>query len=171
MSGWVECVRGWLSWIGDLGTLVTILIALCGIWMWFKGVFTPLRRLGLGLASRKIAVFAKGDRLVSLKRLLEDSQLINVRNIVDIPTPGDLGRCEQASVFLVDWSDWGDNIENILQKKRDSVALIVYAAPGAIPLTMMARLDETRHTIVANFRGRALNDVIIAMMSTAGAAI
>ncbi|MBI4753836.1 MAG: hypothetical protein HY778_00090 [Betaproteobacteria bacterium] len=169
MSDLFGAARTVLSVLGDVGTIIAVAGAVACVWLWAKGILPVVLRLGKGLAKRKIALFAKGDHLGSLSALLTDSGLIDGANIIDIALSGDIGKSEKASIYLVHWGDWGSEIEEILRRKKDSDALIVYAAPGAIPVPMMAKVDGARNAIVANFRGRALNDVIIAMMSTSGA--
>ncbi len=77
---------------------------------------------------------------------------------------------EKATLFLVFWPDWQDDIQEILNKKDDGVALIVYAPPdpntGQIPRDKTALLDSYRNTILVNFRGRLLNDIVASMITT-----
>jgi hypothetical protein len=139
--------------------------ALC---LWARGVFPALLRLGNGLAKRKIALFAKGDNLSSLKNLLMDSKLFRARNICEITKIEDIGRAEGATMFLVFWHDWTLEIADILEMKPDDCALIVYAPydRGRIPDDQMKNLDGKRHTAVTNFRGRLLNDIVASMITT-----
>jgi len=66
------------------------------------------------------------------------------------------------------WPDWSDSLADILNKKPDECALIVYApyGRGRIPDEQMKQLDGTRNTAVTNFRGRLLNDIVTAMITT-----
>lgn len=134
-----------------------------------RGIAPVLWRLGSGLANRKIALFAKGENLPSLKNLLLDSKLIRSKNILDVTSPGDIGRAREATVYIVFWHDWaGADIDAILNQKPDSCALIVYAPYDRemIPAAEMKKLDGKRHTAVTNFRGRLLNDIITSMITT-----
>lgn len=107
-------------------------------------------------------------RLNSLRSLLTDSKLFRKNNIFEITTTRDIGKAEEASVYLVFWHDWADDIAQILEKKPDACALIVYAPyeKGRIPDEQMKNLDGKRHTAVTNFRGRLLNDIVTAMITT-----
>ena len=80
----------------------------------------------------------------------------------------DIGKAEETSVYLVFWHDWVDNITQILDKKPDACALIVYAPyeNGKISDEQMKNLDGKRHTAVTNFGGRLLNDIITSMITT-----
>lgn len=156
-----------LSAIGIIETILLVAGIIYGLVLWFRGILPVLYRLGNGLAKRKIALFAKGDNLSSIKNLLSDSKLFR-QKIIDIPSKNDLGRAEEASVYLVYWHDWSDEINDILNKKPDSCPMIVYAPynKGRIPDDQMENLDGKRNTSVTNFRGRLLNDVVTAMITT-----
>jgi hypothetical protein len=133
-----------------------------------RGIAPVLWRLGNGLANRQIALFAKGDNLPSLKNLLLDSKLIRSKNIIDVTAPGDVGRARAATVYIVFWHDWANDIDAILNQKPDKCALIVYSPYDRekIPMEEMKKLDGKRHTAVTNFRGRLLNDIITSMITT-----
>ena len=77
---------------------------------WARGIVPVLYRLGNGLSRRKIAVFAKGDVLVSLENILRDCKLFKQTNIITIATEGDMDAANSATVFLVYWPDWKDNV-------------------------------------------------------------
>lgn len=136
--------------------------------LWARGIIPVLFRLGNGLSRRKIAVFAKGDALVSLENILRDCNLFRQNNIVRIATDGDIGAANSATVFLVYWPDWKANIEDVLREKSDGTALIVYAPQeyGFIPKETMSLLDKQRNVVVNNFRGRLLNDIVVSMITT-----
>ena len=136
---------------------------------WIIGKTSPaLRRLINGLDRRKIAIFAKGDNLTSLKDLLKDLKLFSDEDIIAITGMGDTGRAEKATVFLVYWSDWKDDIKAILDKTLDTTPLVVYAPQelGSIPPDAIKALNTKRHCVIANFRGRLLNDIVLSMITT-----
>lgn len=155
--------------VGGIDTVILIIVVLRAIYRWVRGISPALFRLGNGLARRKIAIFAKGDNLTSLKSLLTDSELFtNSNNIYGITDPQDIGKAEDATVYLVYWHDWADHIEDILRQKPDKCALVVYAPYNLprIPDEQMKNLDGKRHTAVTNFRGRLLNDIVTSMITT-----
>lgn len=147
--------------------VLSILIVGCVI-LWVKGISRSLYRLGNGLAKRRIAVFAKNDNSTSLRSLLLQSKLFRDKNIFSITKKEDIGIAERASVYLMFWPDWKDCLDEILAMKPDSCALIVYAPRehGPISEPNMVKLDGKRHTAVTNFRGRLLNDIVTAMITT-----
>mgnify|MGYP001606276633 FL=1 len=164
----METIKIFLDFAGYISTIIVIVGVIAGVVVWFSGISPALYRLGNGLAKRKIAVFAKNDNAVSLKSLLTDSKLFKKNNIFEITCKDDVGKAEEASVYLVHWHDWADDISEILSKKPDKCAMVVYAPydKGRIPDEQMKNLDGKRHTAVTNFRGRLINDIVTAMITT-----
>ncbi len=155
--------------LGYISTILVIFIIIAGIIAWLKGIIPVLFRLGLGLARRKIVVFAKNDNLISLKSMLSDSKLFNKKNIIDITKKDDFGKSENKTLFLVNYHDWDENdIKAILDKKIDGASLIVYAPQslGFISKDIMTILNEERNVVVTNFRGRLLNDIVVSLITT-----
>jgi hypothetical protein len=157
-----------LAVVGAVESIVLVIGLIWGVSLWVRGISPALLRLGNGLAKRKIAIFAKGDNLGSLKHLLVDSKLFNGKNIYEVSKIEDIGRAECATMYLVVWHDWAQDIAEILRQKPDKCALIVYAPydRGRIPDDQMKMLDGKRHTAVTNFRGRLLNDIVASMITT-----
>lgn len=157
-----------LDYIGHASTIIVVISTLAAVILWFKGILPVLLRLGNGLAKRKIAIFAKAENLTSLQNLLMHSGLFSQKNIVGITKKEDIGAAERATVYLVHWNDWSGDIDDVLRQRKDSEALIVYApdGPGSIPQDKMKILDGKRNTAVTNFRGRLLNDIVTAMITT-----
>jgi len=164
----LNTIRTNIENIGIAQTVFWLAVVVMGAWGILSGILPVLIRLGRGLAKRKIAIFAKGDRLQSLKALLLDSKLFKVKNIKEISSVSDVGRAECCTVFLVFWDDWKDDIEIILDEKYDSTALVVYAPLelGNIPQKRMYEIGERRNVTVTNFRGRLLNDIVVSMITT-----
>src|SRR6266849_624880 len=103
------------------GILVIALLA--GIYGWSRGIIPAMVRLGNGFAKRKIAILAKGDQFISLKDLLVDSKLFKAKNIIQVSSKKDFGRAEQSTLYLVFWPDWQNELNEILQSKKDGDAL------------------------------------------------
>ena len=157
-----------LTWVGYAETALLICGLLWTLILWWRGILPVLLRLGNGLAKRKIAIFAMGDNLTSLKSLLLGSGLFRAKNMCEVSKLEDIGQAESATVLLVFWHDWEKSLQEILLKKRDRCPLIVYApvSKGRIPDDQMKALDGVRNTSVTNFRGRLLNDIISSMITT-----
>lgn len=134
-----------------------------------KGVLPALYRLGSGLAKRKIAIFAAPTAYGELRQLLIDSKLFKTGNITHVHSPAELDVAKSASIHLVFWPDWATSLDSLLEARRADVPCIIYApqSQGLIERPDMNRLDEHhRHTTVTNFRGRLLNDIVTAMITT-----
>ncbi len=168
MNAFLATVNHYLGIIATIETIALVAGIVWGTILWIRGIFPALLRLGNGLAKRKIALFAKGDNVTSISHLLTDSALLKSRNLIPITKPEDMGRAESATMYLVVWADWAENIHAILGMKPDKCALIVYAPyeGGRIPDEQMKMLDGKRHTAVTNFRGRLLNDIVASMITT-----
>lgn len=149
-------------------TALFVVGAIYGTYLWGRGIFPALLRLGNGLARRRIALFAASDTGSSLRHLLMDSGLFRERNICEITKKEDIGRAQGATVYVVYWPDCGEYIHEILQQKPDKCPLIVYAPydQEKIPDAQMKMLDGKRHTAVTNFRGRLLNDIVGSLITT-----
>ena len=152
--------------IGGISKLLMIL-GFCYIaFLAIKGVLSVLYRLGIGLCKRKIAIFASNE-YESLKSMLVDSNIFKKSNIMQVNL-NDLDKAANESMFLVHWKDYQDKIDDILRIKKDSTALIVYAPQneGRIEPDKMEKINSHRNTIVVNFRGRLLNDIMISLITT-----
>jgi hypothetical protein len=154
-----------LDWVGRVSAALWLIAIIVGISGWVNGIRPAVIRLGTGFAKRKIAIFEKGD---SLKKLLLDSKLFKSKNIIEISSRGDFGRAEQATIYLVYWPDWPDAMLDMLKRKKDGTALVVYAPQdkGRIPQDVIDAINEERNVAVSNLRGRLLNDIVGCLITT-----
>ncbi len=152
-----------LGALGGLFILIFIGTTIYTVYVIITGVLPVWCRMGIALSRRKIAIFAKNDDLINL---LTDSKLFKKKNIIKIEE-NSLGRAESADLFLINWQDYEEQIDEILGRKEDSKGLVVYVPPenGNIPEETMCRMNKHRNVIVVNVRGRLLNDVFISMIT------
>ena len=152
--------------LGGIGTLVSTIGAVYIVVMVIRGVFPVLYRLGMGLSNRKIALFAENE-FEALKSVLVDSKLFREKNIIKIDKKG-LKKARPFSLLLVHWKPFEGELKNILDLKRDNAALIIYApqSEGFIDKEMVEKINLERNTIIVNFRGRLLNDILTSMITT-----
>lgn len=157
-----------LNYLGYFSTILVLITIFLAIIAWVKGIFPAIIRLGNGLSKRKIAIFAKSDNLPSLTSLLIDSGLFLEKNITKISKEEDFGKSEDSTLFLIYWPDWKDKILEIASRKKDNEALVIYSPKSAeqIPENITAELDKGRNVTLVNFRGRLINDMVIAMITT-----
>jgi len=149
-------------------TFFSLIALIWGVISWLRGTLPTLIRLGNAISTRKIAIFARGDDLDTLKGLLLESKLFKEKNILSISSEGNIGRAERAKLLLVFWPDWEDKIAQILKLHRDNTALIVYAPAGSkhVPDDVLAELNNKRYFTLVNARGRLLNDVFTSLITT-----
>lgn len=149
---------------------VTTLILIAGIiysfYLWARGILPVLYRLGTGLSRRRIAVFAE-EEFESLKNMLIDSRIFKEKNIIRIHK-NDLKKAESFTLLLVHYKPFAGEMEKILSLKKDAHALIVYAPKneGSIGNELLEKINGERNSILVNFRGRLMNDILGCMMTT-----
>ena len=142
--------------IGFFYTIINVARGLLPVWI----------RIGMGLTKRKIAILA-ASKSSDLKDLLVDSRLFREKNIILVDVES-LDRAGSATMILVHWEPFKSYIDRILEIKKDSDALIIYAPQkeGFIEKEDMDKISSRRHTIIVNFRGRLLNDIYTSMITT-----
>jgi hypothetical protein len=159
-------ILNFVGWITAIYVIVSTAILIWGI---VSGFLPVLFRLGLGLWGRKIVIVANNDDLDNLEALLSESRLFKRGNILRASGRGQLETISRASVILAYWPHCKDDIDEILSRKKENSPLIFYAPHhgGHIPIEIMKRLEERKHVVVNNFRGRLMNDVVTSMITTA----
>lgn len=153
-----------LNVLGYVSTLIVLAGACFAVISYVRGILPVWWRLGQGLSNRRIAVFAE-EEFKDLHDLLVDSRLFQKSNIIQIGKTS-LKKAEVCTVFLMHWGSFAGEIDEILRMKSDTTALIVYARPGEIDNATMAKINQHRNTIVVNFRGRLMNDILVSMITT-----
>ncbi|MBP1223676.1 hypothetical protein [Flavobacterium sp. 1355] len=152
--------------VGGFSTLIAILTFVYSSYIIFIGIIPVWVRLGKGLSNKKIAVYAEQE-FDNLKDLLLDSGLFKEKNIERISTSA-MKKGERHTMMLVNYIEFSNKIPEILKYKKDSDSLIIYAPQkdGRIDQQIMDQINENRNSIVVNFRGRLLNDIITSMITT-----
>ncbi|MCI5120962.1 MAG: hypothetical protein D3908_07215 [Candidatus Electrothrix sp. AUS4] len=152
--------------VGGLTTVSAIAGAAYTLYLLIKGVFPVWVRLGLGLSKREIAVFAEGE-YGNLRDILVDSGIFKAKNIKKIDKQL-IKKAETISLFLVHWKCFESEIDSILAIKRYSDALIIYAPQheGFIDKDILSKINAQPNSIIVNFRGRLLNDILISIITT-----
>lgn len=151
---------------GGLSTIVIIVGFCWGIYLALSGMLPVWYRLGTSLSRRKIAIFAD-DKYGDFKAMLVDSGLFKEKNILKIERDS-LKKAESYDFYLVDYKSYAQEMNAIIDMKKDAVALLVYAPPGQVAAEVMGRINSGRNSILVNMRGRLLNDVFVSMLTTGG---
>ena len=152
--------------VGGVTTSLAIVGTIYAVYLVVKGVLPVWYRLGMGLSKRKIAIFAE-EEYSNLKGMLIDSNLFTSKNIMKIDKQS-IKKAEAITLLLVHWKCFEQEIDTILKIKRDSHALIIYApqSEGLIDKNSLEKINSERNSIIVNFRGRLLNDILTSMMTT-----
>ncbi len=150
--------------VGGLTTSFAILGFLYLLYLVLKGVLPVWYRLGLGLAKRRIAIFAEHS-YDELKSLLVDSRIFSKKNIVKIGL-NEIKKAANETIFLISWKDAASNIDDILNQAKDDTAIIIYASPKDIDGDSMKKINAQRNAVIVNFRGRLLNDILTTMVTS-----
>lgn len=145
--------------VGFLGLIYTIIC-------WSIGITPVIFRLGIALWERKIAIFGSLEVYDSLKSALTDSNVFKEKNIVHIKSDN-IDKAKNETIFLVDWDTFGNKIEEVFSARRDhQTAIVIYAKPQSIPPDKMNSIANRANTVVVNFRGRLLNDILNSLITT-----
>ncbi|KTD25067.1 hypothetical protein [Legionella maceachernii] len=154
------------SIIGGVTVLFAVLAFFYKICCWFLSIAPVVLRFGNALWRRDIAIFSSNDGYTSLKQTLKDSGIFKESNIEQIPNDN-IERCKNKTIFLVDWDSWGDKIEQVFNARRDhQTAVVIYAKPASISSEKMNDIGNRPNTVVVNFRGRLLNDILTSLLTT-----
>lgn len=148
--------------VGGLFTLITLI-----------AFFIPrvrhfvilLYRIIKGFYNRKVAIFANADEFNNLKNVLLDTDLFHEKNIIQIDEKS-ISKAEDSTIYLVDFSSFHEQLNEILRLKKDKTALIVYAPNKDISKDKFEEISNLRNTTITNFRGRLTNDIVSFMMTT-----
>jgi hypothetical protein len=152
--------------VGAFSTIFMMASFIYVAYLVIKGVLPVWYRLGIGLSARKVAIFADIE-YESLKSMLVDSGMFKEENIFQVHNNA-LKKAESESLFLVHWKDYQDKINEILTIKKDSAALIIHAPQneGRIDDQSLSEINSHRNSIIVNFRGRLMNDILTSMITT-----
>jgi len=152
--------------IGGLTTILLVIGVFYKTFCWFWGITPVIFRLGIALWKREIAIFSSLEHFNSLKSCLTDSWIFKEKTIIHIEDKN-IEKAKNKTVFLVDWESFWEKIEDIFNTRRDhQTPIIIYAKPQSIPHCKMDDIANRPNTIVVNFRGRLMNDILNSLITT-----
>lgn len=130
------------------------------------GVSPLVFRIGKAVWRRKIAVIGNSESFSMLNECIADSGVFKKNNVIHITTEN-IDKVKDYSVLLVDWESSGTQIDQIfMARKNHNTAVIIYAKAGSIPHEKMAEIANKANTVVVNFKGRLLNDILNSLITT-----
>lgn len=152
--------------VGGLATILMIFSFLYVSYLVIKGVFPVWYRLGIGLSKRKVAIFGSVEVFESIKASLTDSKIFKEKNVVHIKLDN-IDKAKDETIFLVDWETFENKIEQVFSaRKNHQTAIVIYAKPASVPNEKMSDIANRANTVVVNFRGRLLNDILTSLITT-----
>ena len=152
--------------VGGLTVTLAFLAFVYRLACWAFGITPIVFRLGIALWQRKVAIFGNAEIFESLESSLIDSNIFKKKNIVHI-SADNIDKAKDETIFLVDWGTFGDKIEQIFSaRKNHQTAIVIYAKPASIPQDKMSDIANRANTVVVNFRGRLLNDILTSLITT-----
>lgn len=130
------------------------------------GVSPIIFRIGKALWSRKIAIIGSTESYTVLYECIADSGVFKRKNIQHI-TIENIDKAKEYYVILVDWESSNSQIDHVfLARRNHNTAVIIYAKAGSIPRDKMAEIADKSNTVVVNFKGRLLNDILSSLITT-----
>lgn len=158
--------------VGGAFTLAAVFSLLLTFIFWVLGITPLLWRLGLGRWIRKIAIVADDLVCGELKKDLVDSGIFRESNVRPI-SKNHLSQIKNHSLILVYYQSFNENeIRQMLNDKQSSAGMIFYfpefnpSEEKEISKSMVQEIGKKENTIVVNFRGRLLNDIITTLITT-----
>lgn len=152
--------------VGGVTTFVFVMGILYRIITMFIGITPVVLRLGFALWRREVAIFSSEEVFKDLESSLLDSKIFQRKNIIHIRS-NNIEKAKKKTVYLVDWDSFGDKIDQVFSSRQnEQTAIVIYAKPQSIPVDKMSDIANRPNTVVVNFRGRLLNDILTSLITT-----
>jgi hypothetical protein len=166
----MEAIKAFLELVGLATTLVAVLTFFGAVIAWILGISPLLYRLGLGRWRRKISVLSDSDNFASLKDDLISSGVFRAKNI-DHVTSKSLSKVGDSNLLLVHYGSFdAKQIKTIIKNKKASAGMVVYfpdfSPTNRVPDDVLKLINDEPHSVLVNFRGRLINDILITLLST-----
>ena len=152
--------------IGGIGFLIAFITITYKTVCFFWGVTPLVLRLGIALWKRKVAVFGDTESFSGFKLMLIDSGVFKEANIDRIDLM-DIAKAKKFDIYLVDWASSSSYIKEIFDcRPSNQTPVIIFAAPKAIPDDELSSIANKSNTVIVNFRGRLMNDLLTSLVTT-----
>jgi len=158
--------NSFLTIIGGVATIAGLITLFLNFLSWTFGITPIILKFGNALRSRKIGVFGTPEAHSFLCGALQGSSLFKKENIIRV-NAAELSKGKNCSIYLIDWKSCENKIDEIFQQRaNEQVAVIIFAEPGGIDRKVMSKVANRDNTVVVNFKGRLLNDVLTSLVTT-----
>lgn len=152
--------------VGGLTVLFATLIIIYKIICITLGITPLVFRIGKAIWRRKVAIIGNSEAYSSLKDCITDTGIFKSNNVVHIPLDN-IEKAKKYTIILVDWETSSSQIDNIfLTRQNHNIAVIIFAKSGSIPPEKMVEIANRSNTVVVNFKGRLLNDILNSIITT-----
>lgn len=152
--------------LGGITFIITSLGIIYRITCISLGISPLVYKIGKAIWRRKIAIIGDAEAFGKLQRVIKESNIFNTKNIIHIPVK-EIEKVKIHTILLVDWESSMAKINEIFDfRKTHNSAVIIFASAGTIDKDIMIEIANKSNTVVVNFRGRLLNDILNALLTT-----
>lgn len=152
--------------VGGISVSIAFVAIVYKVICFFWGVTPLVLRLGIALWKRKIAVIGNEESFSSFKLMLIDSGVFKESNINRIDLI-DIAKAKKFDIYLVDWASSRSYINAIFDcRPSQQTPVIIFAAPKSIPDEELSTIANKSNTVIVNFRGRLMNDLLTSLVTT-----
>lgn len=152
--------------LGGASAVLLVIGTFYKVVTWFFGITPIILRFGFALQSKRVAIFGSSDAHASLRAALIDSGIFKDKNIVAIDN-SDLVKGKSCHLFLVDWESCGELIDEVFSLRQNhQTAVVIIAKPATIPQNKISEIANRSNTVIVNFKGRLLNDMLTSLVTT-----
>lgn len=118
----------------------------------------------MALSKSNIAIFSVRE-FNSFNAMLIESKIFKAKNIIQV-SKDDMAKAKGKSIFLVDWCDFHDEIEEILRLKADQTAIIIYVPQCRVEnIELLNQVTQIKNVIIVNTKGRLMNDIVTSLIT------
>lgn len=154
------------SIVGGVFTIVAVIGLMLAIGCWVFDVTPIAIRFGRAIRNRSTAVFASTEGFATVREALCRSRIFKDKNIAHIGADNVEAGADHT-LFIVDWDSFSNQIDAVFTLRRSAnIPVVILAKPRAISDELMERIANHPSTIVVNFRGRLVNDILTLMVTT-----
>lgn len=180
ITDYFQIANTW-SIIGDFSTVLFLLGIASVIYLHIKNA-TPLFLRLPNPKTKKIAIITEDIQHENkFKFHLNASGLFNSGNITTYRY-SQISDFKGADLLIFDWENFKqtkpdsetttntdklpDELQRLLDCRKESAAVLFFAAPGSIPKNIMQHLSEQSNVSISNFLGRLVSDVLINLLAS-----
>lgn len=169
-SGIVSGIVNVVNIAGLICTSVCIVATIGTVIVWSRFIIPVLRRFGMVIWKRQIAIVSNDPSLVtSIEIDLTSTHMLRKKNLCGIPI-NNLKDLPKYSVVIIDCGSFSEEakLAKVIDDMDASIGVVLYCRPGCKRLSdeLMMKVNNSSRVILTNFRGRLVNDIVASLVST-----